>query len=75
MDFYLGNNPLLTDQERALGVVGLARVADQYAGPSFDCAKAATPTENSLCAAPVLRTHVHYLEDRLTAVTPRASAP
>jgi uncharacterized protein YecT (DUF1311 family) len=55
MDFYLANNPLLTDQERALGVIGLARVADHYAGPSFDCRKATTATETRICSSPVLR--------------------
>jgi uncharacterized protein YecT (DUF1311 family) len=53
--FYLANNPRYTEAERALGVAGLAKAADRYAGPSFDCAKARTPTEHSICASETLR--------------------
>ena len=53
--FYLAKNPRYTEAERALGVAGLAKAADQYAGPSFDCAKARTATEHSICGSETLR--------------------
>jgi uncharacterized protein YecT (DUF1311 family) len=55
MEFYLANNPRFSDAERALGVRGLAKVADHFAGPSFDCAKAHTAAERSICGSEVLR--------------------
>lgn len=55
MEFYLANNPRFSDAERALGVQGIAKSADRFAGPSFDCAKARTVTEHSICGAEVLR--------------------
>src|SRR3569833_835538 len=55
MKFYLANNPRFSDTERALGVQGLAKIADHFAGPSFDCAKAHTAAEHSICRSEVLR--------------------
>lgn len=55
VDFYLDNNPRLSATDRALGVRGLAKIAGRFAGPSFDCAKAHTAAERSICASEVLR--------------------
>lgn len=55
MKYYLSNNPRFTDDERALGVTGLARTADQFAGPSFDCRKARANVEKAICGSEVLR--------------------
>ena len=55
MEFYLTNNPRFSSVERALGVRGLAKVAEHFAGPSFDCAKAHTAAERSICSSEVLR--------------------
>jgi len=55
MEFYLANNPRFSDSERALGVRGLAKIADRFAGPSFDCAKARTVAEHSICGSEVLQ--------------------
>jgi uncharacterized protein YecT (DUF1311 family) len=55
LDFYVDNNPRLSATERALGVRGLAKIAGGFAGPSFDCAKAHTAAERSICASEVLR--------------------
>ena len=55
MSFYLGRNPRFTATERSLGVLGLAKAADQYSGPSYSCSKARTPTEKAICGSEVLR--------------------
>lgn len=55
MSFYLKRNPRFTDAERASGVVGLAKVAEQFAGPSYSCSKAQTATEHIICGSEVLR--------------------
>jgi uncharacterized protein YecT (DUF1311 family) len=55
MEFYLSINPRFSSAERALGVRGLAKVADHFAGPSFDCAKAHTSAERSICGSEILR--------------------
>jgi uncharacterized protein YecT (DUF1311 family) len=55
MEFYLANNPRFSSAERAPGVRGLAKIADHFAGPSFDCAKAHTMAERSICGSEVLR--------------------
>jgi len=55
MEFYLSNNPRFSSAERALGVRGLAKVAEHFVGPSFDCAKAHTAAERSICSSEVLR--------------------
>jgi uncharacterized protein YecT (DUF1311 family) len=54
-DDYLSNNPRFTAAERALGVTGLAKLAGQFAGPSFDCARARTNTEKAICGSETLR--------------------
>ena len=55
MSFYLNRNPRLTETERALGIIGIAKAADQFAGPSYPCAKARTATETAICGSEVLR--------------------
>jgi len=55
MSFYLNRNPRITATERSLGVLGLAKVADQFSGPSFSCSKARTITERAICGSDVLR--------------------
>lgn len=55
IEFYLANNPRFFPAERALGVRGLAKIADHFEGPSFDCAKAHTTAERSICGSEVLR--------------------
>jgi len=55
VDFYLTGNPRLSATERASGVRGLPKIAGRFAGPSFDCAKAHTAAERSICASEVLR--------------------
>jgi len=55
MEFYLINNPRFSSAERALGVPGLAKVADHFAGPSFDCAKAHAAAQRSICNSEILR--------------------
>ena len=52
---YLGRNPRFTAAERSLGVAGLAKAADQFAGPSYSCSKAKTQTEQAICGSEVLR--------------------
>jgi uncharacterized protein YecT (DUF1311 family) len=53
--FYLANNPRFTAAERSLGVTGLAKIADQFSGPSFSCEKAQSSTERAICGSDVLR--------------------
>jgi uncharacterized protein YecT (DUF1311 family) len=55
MTFYLERNPRFTKAERALGVIGLAKAADQFSGPSYSCGKAQTATEKVICGSQVLR--------------------
>jgi uncharacterized protein YecT (DUF1311 family) len=55
LSFYLANNPRFTAAERALGVIGLAKIADQFSGPSFSCEKAQSSTERAICDSDVLR--------------------
>jgi uncharacterized protein YecT (DUF1311 family) len=55
LSFYLNRNPRFTNAERSLGVVGLAKAADQFSGPSYSCAKARTATEQAICGSEVLR--------------------
>jgi uncharacterized protein len=55
MSYYLALNPRFTDAERALGIVGLAKVADRFAGPGFKCADAHTATERTICGSETLR--------------------
>jgi uncharacterized protein YecT (DUF1311 family) len=55
MGFYLANNPRFTAPERALGVTGLAKIAEQFSGPSFSCEKARSSTEHAICGSDVLR--------------------
>ena len=50
----LPGNPRLTDSERALGVAGLAKIAERFRGPSFDCSRAKTQTEKMICTSEVL---------------------
>jgi uncharacterized protein YecT (DUF1311 family) len=51
---YLARNPRLTDAERALGITGLAEVAERFRGPSFECSRAKSQTEKAICASEVL---------------------
>lgn len=53
-DYYLPRNPRLTDPERSLGVAGLAKVAERFRGPSFDCSRAKLRSEKAICASEVL---------------------
>jgi uncharacterized protein YecT (DUF1311 family) len=55
LSFYLANNPRFTDTERSLGVTGLARIADQFSGPSFSCSITQTATEKAICDSGMLR--------------------
>ena len=55
LSFYLNRNPRFTNAQRSLGIVGLAKAADQFAGPSYSCAKARTSTEHAICGSEVLR--------------------
>ena len=48
-------NPRFTAVERSLGVAGLAKAADEFAGPSYSCSKTNTATEQAICGSEVLR--------------------
>jgi ankyrin repeat protein len=74
MSFYLKNNPRLTDAERALGVSGLAKNADEFSGPSFSCAKAQTATENAICGSEVLRIFDAQIARAFLALRSRAGS-
>jgi uncharacterized protein YecT (DUF1311 family) len=52
---YLSRNPRFTAAERSSGVAGLAKAADEFAGPSYLCSKAKTATEQAICGSEVLR--------------------
>ena len=54
LDFYLDNNPRLTADEKALGIVKLAAQAARFAGPSFSCKGATSATEKAICGSDVL---------------------
>jgi uncharacterized protein YecT (DUF1311 family) len=54
-DAYLVRNPRFTDEERALGVRGLASRADAFAGPSFKCEQGRSSAEKAICGSQVLR--------------------
>ena len=53
--YYLRHNPRYADEELSLGVTGLAKQSERYAGPSFRCAAARTASERSICGSEVLR--------------------
>jgi uncharacterized protein YecT (DUF1311 family) len=54
VDYYLELNPRLTSEERASGVIAIAKTADQFAGPSFNCKDARTAVEKVICQSEVL---------------------
>lgn len=53
--FYLEKNPRLTKEERILGIEGLVKTANRFAGPSFSCAAAKTRTEKAICGSEILQ--------------------
>ncbi|OIR13747.1 ankyrin repeat protein [mine drainage metagenome] len=55
LDYYLSKNPRLTAKEQKLGVSGIAKIADRFSGPSFNCRDARTEIEKTICASEVLR--------------------
>ena len=55
VQFYLSNNPRFTDGEKTLGLLGIARKSEEFAGSSFDCGNAHTAVERTICTSEVLR--------------------
>jgi len=54
LDYYLARNPRLTPDEQKLGITGLAKIADSFTGPSFNCKDAKSGIEKRICASEVL---------------------
>lgn len=51
---YLAKNPRLTDEEKSLSIKELANQAERFSKVSFDCSKATTAIEKSICTNEVL---------------------
>jgi uncharacterized protein YecT (DUF1311 family) len=55
VSFYLANNPRFTETERRRGIEAIAVDAEKFSRPSFDCGRARTDTELSICTSAALR--------------------
>jgi uncharacterized protein YecT (DUF1311 family) len=74
MSFYLKRNPRFTAAERSLGVVGLAKGAESFSGPSYSCAKARTGTEQAICGSEVLRSFDAQIARAFVALNGKADS-
>jgi uncharacterized protein YecT (DUF1311 family) len=54
INHYLALNPRLTETDRAAGFTALAADAEKFRGPGFDCARARTRVEKTICGSAVL---------------------
>jgi uncharacterized protein YecT (DUF1311 family) len=54
INHYLALNPRLTEPERAAGFTALVADAEKFRGPGFDCARARTRVEKTICSSEVL---------------------
>ena len=55
MSFYLANNPRFTGEQRARGIEAIAAGGAGVSRASFDCARARTNTELTICTSAALR--------------------
>jgi uncharacterized protein YecT (DUF1311 family) len=55
VSYYLANNPRFTNEQRERGIEAIAAEGDAFSRASFDCGRARTNTELTICTSAALR--------------------